>query len=180
MKVIDTPFEEVKVVIPTLFDDDRGFFSETYNQKTFSKVGIMEDFVQDNHSMSREAGTIRGLHYQLEPKSQAKLVRVVKGSIFDVVVDIREHSPTFGNWFGVELTEINKKQLFVPGGFAHGFCTLVDHTEVIYKVNDYYSPDHERGIIWSDSEININWPVKSPILSNKDASLLSLKNTIGV
>jgi len=104
----------------------------------------------------------------------------VKGSIFDVVVDIREHSPTFGNWFGVELTEGNKKQLFVPEGFAHGFCTLVDHTEVIYKVNHYYSPDHERGIIWNDTEININWPVKSPILSKKDASLLSFKNTIGV
>lgn len=161
-------FDGVVVIEPTVFEDSRGFFMESYNAQAFKNAGIDMLFVQDNHSLSCDAGVIRGLHYQLEPKSQTKLVRVVAGAIFDVVVDIRKSSSTFGQWYGVILSESNKRQLLVPKGFAHGFCTLVDQTQVVYKVDEYYSPEHDRGIVWNDAAIGIDWPVNNPILSAKD------------
>ncbi|MNI79214.1 dTDP-4-dehydrorhamnose 3,5-epimerase [compost metagenome] len=124
--------------------------------------------MQDNHSFSKDPGVLRGLHYQLNPKAQAKLISVVTGAIYDVVVDIRQDSPTFGHWVGTILSEHNKRQLLVPKGFAHGFCTLVPNTQVFYKVDEYYSPENDRGIIWNDPVLNIDWPTSSPILSDKD------------
>ncbi|EKN62788.1 dTDP-4-dehydrorhamnose 3,5-epimerase [Schinkia azotoformans] len=168
MKVIKTKIPCVLIIEPTVFKDSRGFFMESYNLKEFNKLDINYNFIQDNHSLSVPAGTIRGLHYQLHPKAQTKLVRCVKGAIFDVVVDIRKGSGTFGKWVSVMLSEHNKRQLLVPTGFAHGFCTLVDNTEVTYKVDEYYSPENDRGILWNDSEIGIDWPVSDPILSDKD------------
>lgn len=170
MEVKNAIFREVKIVTPMLFSDNRGFFMETYNFAKLQSCGIETNFIQDNHSFSSEKGTIRGLHYQLNPKSQAKLIRVIKGSILDVVVDIRKNSSTFGNWFGIELSSENKKQLFIPKGFAHGFCTLEENTEVVYKVDEYYVPELDRGIIWNDKDIDITWPIDNPILSNKDQS----------
>jgi dTDP-4-dehydrorhamnose 3,5-epimerase len=141
---------------------------ESYNYREFKEIGIDIEFVQDNHSLSVQAGTLRGLHYQLEPKAQTKLVRCIKGAIYDVVVDIRKGSPTFGKWISVILTEHNKRMLLVPKGFAHGFVTLVPNTEVLYKVDEYYSPEHDRAIRWNDPKLNIDWPVREPILSDKD------------
>ncbi|MFC4599686.1 dTDP-4-dehydrorhamnose 3,5-epimerase [Cohnella hongkongensis] len=161
--------KEIKVLEPVVFEDIRGFFMESYNKKTYENLGIRIAFVQDNHSLSAEAGVIRGLHYQLHPQAQSKLVRVTAGAIYDVVVDIRTGSPTFGQWEGFELSAENKMQLFVPAGFAHGFCTLVPNTEVQYKVDRLYSKEHDRGILWNDPEIGIVWPTSNPILSEKDA-----------
>jgi dTDP-4-dehydrorhamnose 3,5-epimerase len=168
LNVTNTIFEEVKVITPSVFQDERGFFMETYNYMGLKNYGIENTFVQDNHSLSVERGTIRGLHYQLKPMSQGKLVRVIKGAVFDVVVDIRRESPDFGRWFGIELSENNKKQLLVPKGFAHGFCTLEPNTEVVYKVDEYYSPELDRGIMWNDPKIGITWPTTDPVLSEKD------------
>lgn len=148
--------------------DLRGSFTETYRESGWAELGIDQPFVQENHSVSREAGTIRGLHYQLEPMAQAKLVRVTAGAIYDVIVDIRQGSPAYGQWFGFILTAGNGRQLLVPRGFAHGFCTLTPDTEVIYKVDNYYSPEHDRGIIWNDPALGIDWPVSEPVLSDKD------------
>lgn len=148
--------------------DPRGSFAETYNRLRFLELGVDTEFKQDNHSVSREAGTIRGLHYQLHPHAQAKLVRVTAGAIYDVIVDIRQGSPAFGTWYGFILTAANRRQLLVPRGFAHGFCTLVPDTEVLYKVDEYYSPEHDRGIIWNDPALAIDWPVSEPVLSEKD------------
>jgi len=170
MKVIQTIFDGVFVLEPTVYKDERGFFMESYNEQTFRKLGFDIQFVQDNHSLSVKAGTIRGLHYQLHPKAQTKLVRVTRGAIFDVIVDIRQGSPTFGKWQGFILSADNKRQLLVPKGFAHGFCTLVENTEVQYKVDEYYSPEHDRGILWNDPALGIDWPVTDPILSEKDAN----------
>jgi len=158
----------VKLIDPAEFGDNRGFFMESYNVRTFAKHGIEHVFVQDNHSLSVEAGVLRGLHYQLNPKAQTKLVRVVAGAIYDVVVDIRQGSPTFGEWQGFILSVANKRQLLVPRGFAHGFCTLVPNTEVLYKVDELYSPEHERGIAWNDPALGIDWPTDKPVLSEKD------------
>lgn len=149
-------------------EDSRGSFSETYRQDRFKALGIGAAFVQDNYSVSREPGTIRGLHYQLDPKAQAKLVRVTAGAIYDVIVDIRQGSPAYGRWYGFILTAASGRQLLVPRGFAHGFCTLVPNTEVLYKVDEYYSPEHDRGILWNDSDLSIDWPVTDPVLSDKD------------
>jgi dTDP-4-dehydrorhamnose 3,5-epimerase len=176
LKAIDTLLSDVKVILPTIFEDGRGFFSEVYNEQTFKEAGIVLNVIQDNQSLSRQKGTLRGLHYQLHPKAQGKLVRVVRGSIYDVAVDIRQSSPTFGKWVGVELSAQNKKQLFVPAGFAHGFCTLEENTEVIYKVDAPYAPELEGGIIWNDKELAIDWPVNTPILSEKDEQLPTLAN----
>lgn len=153
---------------PPFHTDSRGFFMESFSLRKFQEAGLNFTFVQDNHSLSVEAGVLRGLHYQLAPKAQAKLVRVTKGAIYDVAVDIRRSSATFGKWIGVILSEANKRQLLIPKGFAHGFCTLVENTEVQYKVDDYYSPDHDRGILWNDPALGIEWPVSAPILSEKD------------
>ncbi|CCM78770.1 dTDP-4-dehydrorhamnose 3,5-epimerase [Rhizobium mesoamericanum] len=143
---------------PRKFDDDRGFFSETYNAAFLAANGIKTTFVQDNHSYSADVGTLRGLHYQLPPRAQVKLVRVVRGRVFDVVVDLREQSPTFAKWLGIELSAATGNQILVPVGFAHGFLTLEPDTEVLYKVGDFYSPDHERAVRFDDPEIAIDWP----------------------
>ncbi|WP_066297114.1 dTDP-4-dehydrorhamnose 3,5-epimerase [Bacillus sp. FJAT-29937] len=169
MERINTIFNDAFLLEPKVFDDHRGFFLESYNERVFENLGITYSFIQDNHSLSVEAGTLRGLHYQLEPYAQTKLVRAVRGAIYDVIVDIRKESPTYGQWQGFILTEENKRQLLVPKGFAHGFCTLVKNTEVIYKVDNYYSAEHDRGIQWNDPYLNIDWPVREPILSDKDS-----------
>ncbi|MBP0725130.1 dTDP-4-dehydrorhamnose 3,5-epimerase [Bacillus sp. RG28] len=174
MKVIETKLPNVYILEPKVHKDHRGFFMETYNKKVLEDYGINFEFIQDNHSLSVEAGTIRGLHYQLENKAQTKLVRVIRGAIFDVAVDIRKGSSTYGKWVGAILSEDNKRQLVIPKGFAHGFCTLVSNTEVHYKVDEFYSPEHDRGILWNDPEIGIYWPTSSPILSDKDSRHLVL------
>lgn len=166
----------VQVLTPNQFNDDRGFFSEVYNRRTLSKVGIDTVFVQDNHSLSKSAGTVRGLHFQIEPHPIEKLVRVISGSVLDVVVDLRRGSPTFGEHTSVELSASNWKQIYVPVGLAHGFCTLEPHTEVAYKVTDYWSPDSDRGVAWDDPDLAIDWPVKreQALLSDRDLALPAL------
>ena len=173
MEIHETTIPDVKLLIPGCFGDDRGFFMETYNQKTMQSLGINTVFVQDNHSYSRDISTLRGLHFQAPPHIQAKLIRVVKGSILDVAVDIRKGSPYEGRYVAIKLSAENKKQLFIPGGFAHGYCTLEPHTEVLYKASDFYSQECERGIRWDDSDFDIEWGVdeQSVILSDKDSSL---------
>lgn len=169
MNVYETSLPGVKVIEPTVHGDHRGWFMETYSLEKFEKIGISHNFVQDNQSFSSIKGTLRGLHYQLEPKAQTKLVRCSRGAIYDVAVDIRIGSPTFGKWFGIELSAENKKQLFIPKGFAHGFMTLSNHVEVQYKVDELYAPDCDRGILWNDPAIGIVWPLHiTPILSEKD------------
>lgn len=170
MKATPTAIPDVMVIEPKVFGDARGFFFESFNQKAFNEAtGLDVHFVQDNHSRSAQ-GVLRGLHYQLPPHAQGKLVRVVRGSVFDVAVDIRKSSPTFGRWVGVELTEDNHKQLWVPAGFAHGFLVLSESADFLYKTTDYYAPAHERCIVWNDPELNIQWPDigVSPLLSTKD------------
>ncbi|MGG4287977.1 dTDP-4-dehydrorhamnose 3,5-epimerase [Priestia megaterium] len=176
MKVSNTNLEGVVVIEPKVFGDHRGWFMETYNGKELLNYGIDVKFIQDNQSFSATKGTLRGLHYQLNPKSQTKLVRCTKGAIYDVAVDIRVGSPTFGKSFGIELTDENKKQLLVPKGFAHGFLTLSEDVEVQYKVDELYSPEHDRGIIWNDPSIGIEWPMSiTPVLSTKDEQAPLLK-----
>jgi dTDP-4-dehydrorhamnose 3,5-epimerase len=170
MNVIKTDIPDVLIFEPKVFGDDRGFFFESFSQKVFEEaVGRKVEFVQDNHSKSSK-GVLRGLHYQLEPHAQGKLVRCVAGEVFDVAVDIRKSSPTFGKWVGVNLSAENKRQLWIPEGFAHGFVTISEEAEFVYKTTNYYSPQHERGIIWNDSSVNINWPIETSqlILSEKD------------
>lgn len=177
MKFTKTHLLGVVIVEPTVYGDHRGWFMETYSDDKFKEGGLNLNFVQDNQSFSAAKGTLRGLHYQLSPKSQTKLVRCTKGAIFDVAVDIRKNSPSFGEWFGIELTEENKKQLLVPKGFAHAFITLTDNVEVQYKVDELYSPENDRGIIWNDPEIGIEWPIDiTPILSEKDQKAPLLKD----
>lgn len=175
MKIVDTAIPEVKIIEPTVFADERGFFMESYNQKLFEQLtGLSVTFVQDNHSRS-SYGVLRGLHYQLET-AQGKLVRVVKGAVFDVSVDIRLSSPTFGQWTGVELSESNRRQLWIPPGFAHGFVTLSASADCLYKTTNYYAPEHERSILWNDPDIGINWPLDNqPQLSTKDQSAPQLR-----
>lgn len=166
MNLSNTSIPEVVLIEPAVFQDDRGYFMETYQHQRYSESGIACTFVQDNLSSSKK-GTLRGLHFQY-PNAQAKLVQVLQGEVFDVAVDIRKDSPTFGQWAGAILSEQNKQQLFVPEGFAHGFCVLSDTAIFHYKCSNYYSPESEGGILWSDPQINITWPIKSPILSKKD------------
>ena len=168
-----TSLPEVRLVLPDRFGDDRGFFSETYSRRALAAAGIADEFVQDNHSLSRGVGTVRGLHYQTAPFAQAKLIRVVRGTILDVAVDLRRGSPTFGRHIHATLSAANGSQLFVPVGFAHGFCTLEPNTEVVYKVTAYYSREHDRGIRWDDPALGIAWPVNavSAVLSAKDMTL---------
>ncbi len=165
----------VVLIEPKVFEDERGFFMETYKMPDFVTAGIKGNFVQENHSHSSK-GVLRGLHYQNPPFAQGKLVRAIKGEIFDVSVDIRKGSPTWGKWVGVILSEENKNILYVPAGLAHGFCVLSEIAEVIYKTTNVYSAESEAGIIWNDDDLNIEWPVKEPILSEKDGKLPSLKN----
>ncbi|MGZ5465761.1 MAG: dTDP-4-dehydrorhamnose 3,5-epimerase [Thermoanaerobaculia bacterium] len=173
MKFIQTSLRGVVLVEPRVYADDRGFFLETFHREKFREAGIAGDFVQDNHSRSRR-GVLRGLHYQ-EPTPQGKLVRCSRGAIFDVAVDIRVGSPQFGKWFGVELNEKNQLILWIPPGFAHGFCALTDETDVIYKCNAIYDGMGDRSILWNDPDIGIEWPVKDPLLSTKDAAAPRLK-----
>jgi dTDP-4-dehydrorhamnose 3,5-epimerase len=169
MNVIKTEILDVLIFEPKVFGDERGFFFESFNQKIFEEaVGRKVEFVQDNHSKSRK-GVLRGLHYQLEPYAQGKLVRCVVGEVFDVAVDIRKSSPTFGKWVGVNLSAENKRQLWIPEGFAHGFLTLKDNTEILYKTTSYYSPEYERSIIWNDEDLVIKWPNDPCVISHKDS-----------
>lgn len=158
--------------------DHRGFFMRTFDEKIFCEKGIQRKWVQENHSLSEKKGTIRGLHFQLPPYSETKLIRVIKGAIFDVFVDVRANSPTFGKWGYMELTEDNFKMVLIPRGFAHGFCTLTDKTEILYKVDNAYSPKHEAGICWNDPSLNIPWPVTNPIISDKDSKLPTFEEMV--
>lgn len=170
MKVNPTAIADVLVIEPRVFGDSRGFFYESFNQQAFNEAtGLSVTFVQDNHSRSAR-GVLRGLHYQLPPRAQGKLVRVVRGTVFDVAVDIRRDSPTFGRWVGVELTEDNHKQLWIPAGLAHGFLVTSESADFLYKTTDLYSPVHERSILWNDPTLAIDWPVVigGPQLSAKD------------
>ncbi|WP_192798101.1 dTDP-4-dehydrorhamnose 3,5-epimerase [Brucella intermedia] len=170
MQIRPLDLDGVLEISPRKFGDDRGFFSETYNAKSFAEAGIDLTFVQDNHSYSAARGVVRGLHYQLPPFAQDKLVRVTRGAILDVAVDIRKGSPTFGKWVALEVSAEKWNQILVPKGFAHGFMTLVEHTEVIYKVTNYYSPEHDRSIRFDDPAIGIDWPIAASgvQLSDKD------------
>ena len=174
MRAIPTAIPEVVVLEPKVFGDSRGFFMESFNMAKFREAtGAAVDFVQDNHSRSAR-GVLRGLHYQIQ-NTQGKLVRVTQGRVFDVAVDIRKSSPTFGQWVGVELSDTNHRQLWVPGGFAHGFLTLSETADFLYKTTDVYAPEHERSIAWNDPEIGIDWPAGiEPTLSSKDLDGLSL------
>lgn len=176
MKVIATAIPDVLIIEPKVFGDTRGFFFESFNQKAFNEAtGLNLNFVQDNHSRSTK-GVLRGLHYQIQ-QPQGKLVRVVRGAVFDVAVDIRKGSPTFGKWEGIELTEDNHKQFWVPPGFAHGFIVLSDSADFLYKATDYYAPAHERCIAWNDSDIGIDWhSTTAPILSAKDQQGVALRD----
>ena len=169
MKIVAADIEDVKIIEPQIFKDDRGYFLETYHLNRFKSAGLPGVFVQDNLSFSVK-NTLRGLHFQVT-RPQAKLVQVITGEIFDVAVDIRHASPTFGRWVSVLLTEHNKRKVFIPEGFAHGFCVLSDSAHVVYKCSDFYDPDDEGGILWSDPAIGINWPTKTPLLSAKDSRL---------
>lgn len=183
MQYIKLKIPEIILLEPKVYSDNRGFFFESFNHDKFEEIiGQNVSFTQDNHSFSHK-GVLRGLHYQVVPREQGKLVRVVKGKIFDVAVDIRKNSPTFGNWVGEELSAENKKQLWIPSGFAHGFLAL-EESEVLYKATDYYAPDCEKSILWNDSDIGINWLIRSidPIISEKDLqgeSFNSLKCSAG-
>jgi len=168
MNIIKTKFEDAVLIEPKVFGDHRGFFTESYNKEMFKQNGIDIEFIQDNHSLSQQSGTLRGMHYQLKDKAQTKLVRVTRGAIYDVILDIRKSSHTYGEWQGFILSADNKRQLLVPKGFAHGFCTIVENTEVQYKVDELYSPEHDRGIAWNDPALNIDWPFNNPVLSDKD------------
>jgi dTDP-4-dehydrorhamnose 3,5-epimerase len=177
MKIIETPINDLVIIEPQVFGDNRGYFFEAFNQKKFVDRGLNYKFVQDNESKSKY-GVLRGLHYQLEPYAQTKLVRVIQGIVFDVAVDIRKESATFGKWFGVELSEENKRQLLIPKGFAHGFVVLSETAVFQYKCDAYYNPEFERGIIFNDPTINIDWKIKEKDihLSNKDSELPLLMN----
>ena len=173
MNVIETALPDVLILEPRVFGDERGFFMESYNRQRFAELGLPTEFVQDNHSRSAR-GVLRGLHYQIR-QPQGKLVRVVRGAVYDVAVDLRRGSPTFGRWAGVELTEENKRMLWIPPGFAHGFLVLSDCADFLYKATDFYAPEHERCLLWNDPALGIAWPLSGePILSAKDRAGKSL------
>ena len=180
MNVIETELAGVRILEPQVFGDTRGWFMESWSKKKMEDVGICVDFVQDNHSFSAQKGTLRGLHYQLNPMAQAKLLRVSRGAIFDVAVDIRRGSPTYAKWVGVELSAENSRQLFIPRGFAHGFITLTDDVEVQYKADNFYAPACDGNIRWDDPEIGVKWPLAPVALSEKDANapLLSARTEL--
>jgi len=177
-KIIETSISDVYIIEPTVFGDERGYFMETYNQNEFKEAGLDLNFVQDNQSKSTK-GVLRGLHFQYN-NPQGKLVRVIKGEVFDVAVDLRKNSPTYGKWEGVTLSESNKKQFFIPEGFAHGFLVLSDEAEFTYKCTDFYDPDDEGGMLWNDPEIGIEWPlynIEEVKLSEKDENWKSMNQT---
>jgi len=168
MEFEKTTLQDAYLIKPKVFNDERGFFMEPYSKKELQAAGIEADFVLDCHSMSVTKGVLRGLHFQLPPHTQAKLVRVTKGTVYDVIVDLRKDSPTFGKWEGFELSALNRWQLFVPRGFAHGFCTMEDYTEFQYKCDNFYAPESEGGLMWNDPDLKIFWPIENPTLSDKD------------
>lgn len=176
MKIEKTDLLDVYLITPNVFEDDRGWFMESYAFNTLSQAGLNITFVQDNHSLSKSKGTLRGLHYQTYPKAQTKLVRCTRGSIFDVAIDLRPESRTYLNWIGIELTAKNHKQLLVPKGFAHGFLTLEDNTEVAYKVDEHYDVNSDRSILWNDETLKINWPIIDPLVSEKDKKAPTYKS----
>jgi dTDP-4-dehydrorhamnose 3,5-epimerase len=174
MRVLKASLKGVLILEPDFFEDDRGFFLETFHRKRYKEEGVDSDFVQDNLSFSKR-GVIRGLHYQY-PHAQAKLVHVIKGEVLDVAVDIRRGSPTFGEWTSVMISDQNKRQVYIPEGFAHGFCVLSDTAFLSYKCSSFYDPDSEGGVLWSDPDLAIDWPVAQPILSEKDGRYCCLKD----
>jgi dTDP-4-dehydrorhamnose 3,5-epimerase len=184
MEVVALAIPDVKLVKPRRVADARGFFTETYSRRRFAEAGLTADFIQDNHSLSIVRGTVRGLHFQRPPFTQAKLVSVLCGAVFDVALDIRLHSPSFGRHVAIELTAESGMQIYIPEGFAHGFCTLAPNTEVAYKVNRDYAPDHESGVLWNDPALGIAWPVTAAdaVLSERDHQLppLAQCSAIGI
>ena len=178
MKVIKRKIKGVYEIDLEPHKDKRGFFMRVYDENIFKEFGLHRDWVQENHSRSLQKGIIRGLHFQFPPYAETKLIRAIRGSIFDVFVDLRKNSLTFGQWDSIILSEDKFNCAYVPRGFAHGFCTLTPHCEVIYKADNYYAPEQEGGIIWNDEELNINWPEENPILSEKDSNNPSLKEFI--
>ena len=177
MKKIETAIPGVYIIEPQVFGDHRGYFMETYSTEKFHEIGIDNEFVQDNQSFTAQKGTLRGLHFQNDPMAQAKLVRVIRGAVLDVAVDIRKGSPTYKQWVSVELSAENKRMFFIPRGFAHGFVTLTDDVEFVYKVDNLYSKENDRGIRFDDPEIGVDWGVSEPILSQKDTTSPFLKDS---
>lgn len=169
MKVIDTNVLDVKIIEPKVFGDNRGWFMESWSQKAMEEAGLYYNFIQDNHSFSAVKGTLRGLHFQKGDDAQAKLVRCAKGGVLDVAVDMREGSPTYKKWAAVELTADNYRQLLIPRGFLHGFVTLTNDVEFLYKADNYYAPQSDRNILWCEEEIGVDWGIDNPIISDKDA-----------
>lgn len=178
MEFIKTEIEDLYIVEPKVFGDHRGFFMESWSQRAFEEAGLHYNFVQDNHSSSTVKGTLRGIHFQKGEFAQAKLVRCVKGAVLDVAVDLRPNSPTYKKWVGVELSAENKRMLMIPRGFGHGFVTLTDDVEFLYKADNLYAPKSEGGIRWNDPELNIDWGVENPVLSAKDAVAPLLKDAV--
>ena len=178
MNITKTKLDGVVIVEPRVFGDHRGFFMESWSQKKFEEAGLFYNFVQDNHSSSTVKGTLRGIHFQRGDKAQAKLVRCAKGAVLDVAVDLRPASPTYKQWVAVELSAENKKQLMIPRGFGHGFVTLTDDVEFLYKADNFYAPEADGSIRWNDPDLNINWGTDSPILSDKDANAPFLKDAV--
>lgn len=176
MRVIKTELEGVLILEPVVHGDQRGFFMESWSKRDMEKVGLFYDFVQDNHSLSAQKGTLRGIHFQRGVKAQAKLVRCIRGAVLDVAVDLRPISPTYKKWVAQKLTAENKRQLLIPRGFGHAFLTLTDDVEFLYKADNYYAPEADAGIRWDDPEIGIDWPVREPVLSWKDADAPFLKD----
>jgi dTDP-4-dehydrorhamnose 3,5-epimerase len=177
MKIVETPISDLLIIEPRIFEDDRGYFFESYNQSNLKEAGIDIKFVQDNQSKS-VYGVVRGLHYQLEPRAQTKLVRVLEGNIYDLAVDVRKGSATYGQWYGMEISAENKKQLLIPKGFAHGFSVLSKTAVVFYKCDEFYAPEYDAGIIYNDPELNIDWqiPANKAVLSDKDSKLPLLRD----
>ncbi len=176
MDLLKTKLEGVYILIPKVFGDHRGFFMESWSRRMMEEAGLFYDFVQDNHSLSMAKGTLRGIHFQKGDKAQAKLVRCVRGAVLDVAVDLRHDSPTYKQWIGVKLSEENKKQLLIPRGFGHGFVTLTDHVEFLYKADNYYAPEADGGIRWNDPDIGVDWGIEHPVLSEKDTKNPFLKD----
>ena len=177
-KKLNTKLKDVYILEPIVFEDERGFFMESYNRKDFEEIGLNYNFVQDNHSLSIKSGVLRGIHFQLNPKAQTKVVRCLSGAIYDVVVDLRKNSETFGKWIGVILTAESKRQIVVPKGFGHAILTLVPNSEILYKVDEFYSPELDRTLRWNDPDLNIDWPISNPILSEKDKNAPLLRELI--
>ena len=173
MNILEKKIKGVYEIILTPLNDERGYFMRTYDYKVFEYFGIHRDWVQENHSRSEKKGIIRGLHFQFPPYNESKLIRCIKGAVLDIYLDLRKDSPSFGRWETVELSEQNKKMLFLPRGFAHGFCTLTEVSEVVYKVDNFFSKDHDSGIRWNDPTLRMRWPVENPVISEKDMKLMT-------